>query len=147
MLWIPAQLLPLRPEALVFSTDYFAYFEDMELGMELEHRQVPMGLLPQIQVVHRRGGMSRLRKFTEKDWISNPKQVRGAMLNRYRTLFRHNSLLFIFLRYPRLVPYEMMRWIYILFRKPWLLELIPEIFSIFRDETQRKRNPPIRRPD
>ena len=91
--------------------------------------------------------MSRLRKFTEKDWVSNPKQIRGAILNRYRTLFRHNSLLLIFLRYPRLVPYEMMRWIYIVFRKPWLLELIPEIFYIFREETQRKRNPPIRRPD
>ena len=147
MLWIPAQLLPLRPEALVFSTDYFAYFEDMELGMELQRRQVPMGLLPHIKVVHRRGGMSRLQKFTEKDWISNPKQIRGAILNRYRTLFRHNRLLFIFLRYPRLVPYEMIRWIYILFRKPWLLKLIPEIFSIFREETHRKRKPPIRRPD
>ena len=79
VLWIPAQLLPFRPEALVFSTDYFAYFEDMELGLELERRQVPMGLLPQIQVVHRRGGMSRLRKFTENDWVSNPEQVRGAI--------------------------------------------------------------------
>ena len=146
VLWIPAQLLPLRPEALVFSTDYFAYFEDMELGMELERRQVPMGLLPQIHIVHRRGGMSRLRKFTEKDLISNSKQIRGAILNRYRTLFRHNRLFDILFRFPRLVPYEMMRWIYIVFRKPWLLELIPEIFNIFREEDQRKRNPPIRRP-
>ena len=40
--------------------------------------------------------MSRLQKFTEKDWISNPKQIRGAILNRYRTLFRHNRLCLFF---------------------------------------------------
>ena len=78
----------------------------MELGMELERRQVPMGLLPQIHVVHRRGGMSRLRKFTEKDWGSNPKQIRGAILNRYRTLFRHNRLFDILFRLSMILFYN-----------------------------------------
>jgi len=79
--------------------------------------------------------------------LKNPKQVRGAIFNRDRTLFRHNRLFDILFRYPRLVPYEMMRWIDILFRKPWLLDLIPERLSIFREEIRRKRNPPIRKPD
>jgi len=146
VLFIPSRLMPLRPEALVFSPEYFAYFEDLELGLELERRRVPMGLLPHLHVVHRRGGLSRLQNLVEKDWQSRPNAVRGAILNRYRTWFRHFGLLAGLFHYPKLLPYEWIRWTFILLRKPWLLKLIPEILHILKEERFRMRHPPIRIP-
>ena len=146
MLFLPARLLPLRPEAPVFSTDYFAYFEDMELGLELDRRGVPMGLMKDLRFVHRRGGFGRLREVDGSDWKERRRVVSGVLLNRYRTLFRHESLWGGIWKRPRLLPYEAIRWSYLMVRKPYLRSMFPEVVRIWREERVRRVRPPVRRP-
>ena len=146
VLFIPSRLLPLRPEAPVFSTDYFAYFEDIELGLELAQRDVSMGLIKDLRFVHRRGGFGRLREVAGSDWKEQREVVSGVLLNRYRTLFRHEGLWGGILKRPRLLPYEAIRWSYLMFRKPYLRSLFPEVVRVWREERDRRIRPPVRRP-
>ncbi len=142
-LWVPAQLLPLRAEAPVFSPEYFAYFEDMELGLELARKQIPMGLVPGIRMLHHRGGFGRLRTIKSSDRHLHPKALRGVLLNRYRTMFRHEGVSVLWKR-PQLLLYEPARWAYLLVRHPYLASLLGDVRRIWKEEGHRKRQPPLR---
>lgn len=142
-LWVPAQLLPLRPDAPVFSPEYFAYFEDMELGLELALNQTPMGLVPGIRLLHQRGGFGRLRAIKSSDRHLHPQALRGVLLNRYRTMFRQEGISALWKR-PQLLFYEPARWTYLLLRYPYLASLLGEVSRIWKEEKYRKRHPPLR---
>jgi len=130
-LWVPVALLPLKKERLFFDSNYFAYFEDTELALFCKQQGLKMSLVPNLHFIHDRGGFGRLNQLTESDWQQNPEAVRGVLLNRYRCWFQYFNWKDL-PRFPGFLPYEIIRWLYIWFRKPYLRTLWKEMWRLRR---------------
>ena len=136
--WIPMTLLPLRAEAPVFAPEYFAYGEDGELSLMWRQKGGKLGLVPAVHLVHRRGGFGKLSTLQREDWEKQRKIVCSVLLNRYRTWYRYGRQELKGVTWLKWFFHELLRWGYILFRKPFLLELLPELKRILREEQRRQ---------
>jgi len=135
-LWIPLSLFPIRKNAKkqsLFDETYFVYFEDVELSLYWKNQGGHLGLAPRSQVFHNRGGASKLRYLSHQDWKNNPMAIRGSILNRYRTMVRYErDLLSLLWRHPALPGYELLRWSYLCFCKPFLRPLMWESLQVLK---------------
>lgn len=133
-LFIPASLFPIRENSAhdVFDDSFFAYFEDMEFSLYWIKKGNHMGVAPNAKVIHHRGGGSKLERITVEAWKANRVVIEKMILNRYITLTRHISRKELFKRLPLFMGYETFRWVYIAFRKPFLLTLLaPSLKMVF----------------
>lgn len=136
-LWIPSALISQETDLPIFSPEYFAYGEDLEFSLSWRFRGGRLGLVPKAWLVHRRGGFGRLKELDAEDWKHRQPAVRGALLNRYRTIFRHASKRQLLLNLPGWLAYEIGRWGYIALRKPFLMPLLLEVWAVFLEERRR----------
>ncbi len=124
-MFIPSRLFPLRNESAyaVFAEEYFAYFEDAEFSWHWKKQGHNFGVHPQVRVKHFRGQQSRLQRITRAQWRDNRFVIRKMILNRYLAIAFHETQGRLLSRMPVFFLYEIVRWLYILLRKPFLFPL------------------------
>ena len=136
---MPSRLFPLREKAPrdLFAEDYFAYFEDLELGLYGGKKGGRAGIVTAALVKHRRGKANKLGAISREQWQQNPMIIEKMILNRYLTLARYKKESGFLRKLPGFVAYELVRWVYITLRKPFLLALLwPSLKILFgKNET------------
>ncbi len=123
---IPTRLFPLRKESpeAVFVEDYFAYFEDVEFSQFWRNQKGNFGICLNSRIKHNRGKQSELKHITFKKWRRNQFIVKKMILNRYRTIAHYKLANISSRQLILLIIYELLRWLYIAVKKPFLLYLL-----------------------
>jgi GT2 family glycosyltransferase len=118
-----AALEHVRVEGQFFDEDFFAYYEDLDLGWRLRQAGFENGYTPRAVAFHVRGGSAGEAKFFRKD----PERQRLTMRNRYFLLIKNlpcsQALVFL----PFLLLTEGALLIYSCTRAPHLLSVYGEV--------------------
>lgn len=110
-------------EGYYFDEDFFAYYEDLDLGWRLRQAGFQNGYTPRAVAYHIRGGSAGEAKFFRKD----PGRQRLTMRNRYFLLIKNlawsKALVFL----PLLLLTETALLVYCCTRAPHLLSVYGEV--------------------
>jgi len=127
-----------------FPNDFFAFWEDFDLGWRLANRGWRIAYEPGARAVHRRGataaaGQGRLI------FRRPPEIAAGIVLNRWATLLHNLHWVDFLIRLPVLLPAEIVMLAAILLRRPAIAPLLVTGLPRLQTAWHRRRTLPRRR--
>lgn len=106
-----------------FDEDFFAYYDDLDLGWRIQLSGYENGYTPKAVAYHIRGGSGVGAKFFQK----RPAMQRLTLRNRYFMLIKNLTLLNLLYFLPFLVVTEGMIFLYMCTRAPYLLTVYRDV--------------------
>jgi GT2 family glycosyltransferase len=110
-------------EGEYFDEDFFAYYEDLDLGWRLQLSGFESGYTPRAIAYHVRGGSGGAAKFRQK----GPDMQRLTLRNRYLMLIKNLSLPNLLFFFPYFFLTEVAIVFYACIRAPYLLKVYVDI--------------------
>lgn len=132
-----------------FDEDYFAFYEDLDMGWRANLFGWRCYYNPRAIAYHFRGGTSPkgFRKFLGGyEFVRRPKEMKFHILkNRYLTMVKNDSISGLLADLPFILKRELLLWPYVVLFCPSLLLRLPAIWSLVlkalrkREVIQRRR--------
>jgi GT2 family glycosyltransferase len=141
MVYRRAALVDAAVAGEVFPAEYFAFWEDLDLGWRVNNAGWRVLYEPRAVAVHRRGatagpGGSRLI------FRRTPELAASILVNRWATLLRNLHPVDFWLRLPVLLPGEVAMLAWVLLRRPAVLSALRGTWSrVHRAAAQRRQIP------
>ena len=114
-------------EGEYFDEDFFAYYEDLDLGWRLQLSGFESGYTPKAIAYHVRGGSGVAAKFRQK----GPEMQRLTLRNRYLMLIKNLSLPNLLFFFPYFFLTEVVIIFYTCIRAPYLIRVYLDISRSF----------------
>ena len=131
MVYRRAALAAAAVDGEVFPSDFFAFWEDLDLGWRVSAAGWPVVYEPRALAVHRRGATARPGRG--RLIFRRPPALAAAMLaNRWATLVRNLHPVDFWLRLPLLLPGEVAMVGSVLLRHPRVLGALPGVWPRVR---------------
>ncbi len=128
-----------------FDEDFFAFYEDIDLGWRARNRGWKAYYTPQAIAYHFRGGTNGVpeqRKilFSRYEFIRRPRSIQvHIVLNRYLMMIKNDRFLTVFKDLPSILFFELCLWGYILLFRPFLiLDILRKLDLVKRAYWKRK---------
>jgi len=131
-------------EGAVFPTEFFAFWEDLDLGWRVTNAGYRVIYEPAALAVHRRGATAspgRGRLLTRRP----PALAAGAMVNRWATLARNLHWVDFLLRLPVLLPWDMATIVWLSLPRPAVAGALIRALPRLRMALRERRRLPQRR--
>lgn len=144
MVYRRAALVGAAVEAEVFPAEYFAFWEDLDLGWRVSNTGWTVLYEPRAVAVHRRGataGSGRGRLIFRR----TPELAASILVNRWATLLRNLHRVDFWLRLPVLLPGEVAMLGWVLLRRPVVLRALRAAWPRLRRAAAQRRLIPRRR--
>ena len=144
MVYRRAALDAVAVDGEAFPSEYFAFWEDLDLGWRVSNAGWRVAYEPTAVAVHRRGataapGGGRLI------FRRAPALAAGILVNRWATLARNLHLLDFLLRLPVLLPADTLMTLLVLARRPAVLPALVRALPRVQRAWRQRRSLPRRR--
>jgi GT2 family glycosyltransferase len=107
-----------------FDEDFFAYYDDLDVGWRIQLSGYESGYAPRAVAYHQRGGSGMGVKFFHKI----PSMQRFTLRNRYFMLIKNLSVANVLYFLPYLILTEILIFFYIVTRAPHLLTVYVDVW-------------------